>query len=352
MISALPLRLGARLAGAVDAVAIEMGVFAEPCGFSDAPPSEPGDTAPHIFVELGEVEWDSGIGQRSPGEEIAQPFMSDVVISLMGPEDTQLGGAERTPPDASVDGRDLMLSVAIDALTQSSEVSNQAIDGASVIANGRRHAAEWRCDTIGQTISQSVGDRTYWSVSAQFRGKATLSAVPAEGGRILRAEISQTAGDRHATGVAVATVDLLPLSYFAAIGEDNANRLASFGLEVAGDVADIPLGDLKAKAAATGGADPNLGPSLEALHAILNLRRQVEAAGLIGGQLFARHARLFASDIWDDDTDSFTPPGDMRDDQLLRTRLLAEPLLPLLSDSARPKVTFGQLTHLKGDRAG
>ncbi len=350
MISALPGVLAARLAGEVTQAAGTTGLFTEPCRGLEGEVAFTGAEASRaaVFVRLGDLEQDSEIGARSEGEAIVLPFVAEVHLALAGPETVALGVARRDPSGAEVAGADLMLSVVSDVLGAAQDAGQGAPLSEAVLRAGeRRIDALWR---YGQTLSIApdiVSGRRIWRLKIRLEGRQTLSPLPAEGIHILRAELSGTVAGKPLEATVQSTSAQLPLSVFLGLGPEHATRLASYGLRRLGDLMRIPRGEIGAQATEIAEGDTDLRQALTVLHAVAMLRLDAVQGGLNAGLLFERHAALTLDQVWDGVT--LTLPADMREDQRLRVRFMAEHLLTLIRPEARAQVTLGQLATLDSE---
>ncbi len=347
MISALPGLLASKLAEGVTNVGTTSGLFSQPCrGIAgDVEFSGPHASRAAVFVELGALDQDDDLGARSDGEVISLPFTAKVAMSLAGPETLTLDSAQRDPASVAVEGADLMLSVVTGLLGTARAARRDApLSEAVIHAGGRKLSARWR---YGQTLSvapATVGTRHLWRIEALFEGCQTLSPSPAEGGHILRAEIAgQISGDPFTATIEGSSAQL-PLTLFVGIGPEHAERLTSFGLIRLGDLMRIPRGEIAAQSALIADGNADLQQALAVLHAVSMLRLDAVLGGLNAGLLFERHASLTLDQIWDGST--LTLPTDMRSDQRLRVRFMAEQLLRLVRPNMRARVTLGQLATL------
>lgn len=347
MISALPGLLATRLADDVTAVGTASGLFSQPCrGLAgDAVFSGADASRAAVFVALGGLEHEDNLGARSDGDVISLPFSARVALTLAGPETLTLDSASKTPESVDVEGADLMLSVVTGLLGTARAAGRDApLSEATIHAGGRKLSARWR---YGQTLSVSpdtAGDRKLWRIEALFEGSQTLSPSPAEGAHILRAEISASISDDPFTATVEGSSTQLPLSVFLGIGPENAERLASFGMVRLGDLMRIPRGEISTQSALIADGSSDLKQALEVLHAVSMMRLDAVLGGLNAGLLFERHASLSLDQIWDGAT--LTLPADMRTDQRLRVRFMAEQLMRLVRPDMRARVTLGQISTL------
>ncbi|WP_342078148.1 hypothetical protein [Yoonia sp. SS1-5] len=346
MISALPLLLADHLAAEVTGVALPTGLFTDPCrgAVGDVTFAADADEAA-VFVQLGALDQDAGIGARADGEEIRLPFTAEVDLALAGPETTVVDGADRDPADTPVAGADLMLSVVTGHLNTARDAGRNApLSRAETRAEGRKLAAEWRFGQIVSITPDLVADRVVWRLKTQFEGVQTLSPLPAEGGHIARAEIAGQLGDNAFAATIQGSSNQLPLALFVEIGPENAERLASFGLARLGDLMRVPRLEIAGLAAEIARDDDDLRDALTVLHAVLMLRLDAVLAGVNAAFLFERHAALTLDTVWDGQT--LTLPDDMRTDQQLRFQVMAAQLMRLVRPEDRARVTLGQLTTL------
>lgn len=342
MISALPLLLARRAADAVDQTAQAMGLFTAPCRAEVGTPGATQAASAAAVVSLDALHQDDQIAKRSAGERLETRFQADVTLHLIGPDPVDLSGAQRQPADAPVAGRDLMLSLVLDRLAASDETGGQAEDMADTLAGGRRLAARWRLDAVTSVKPADVGDRQTWQIAASFIGVQTLTEVPAEGGHILRIEMSGQSAGQTLEARIDATADALPLSMITGLGPDLANRLAADGLVQFADLARVPQTEIDALAERVAADGTPENATLKLIHLILTVRRNLVLAGVNNAFLDERFAELPLSAVWDGTT--YTPPAEMPQDQRQRVELLAQPLMPFLRQPDWDRITLGQLS--------
>lgn len=347
MISALPGLLAETLAREVSAVAGAAGIFAQPCRavVGDAAFAGPDAARAAVFVSLGALDPDAAIGARSEGEVITLPFTAEVRVALAGPDALTLDAATREPPGSAVDGADLMLSAVAGLFATARDAGADApLSRAVLHAGGRRITAQWRHGQTTAITPGTVAGRQVWRLEALFEGRQVLSPLPVEGGHILRVDVDGRLGGTPLAATLQGNSAHLPLAVFVGLGPAHAERLASFGLLRLGDLMRIPRADIAGRAAEIARGDADLSAALTVLHAVAMMRLDAVRGGLNAAHLFERHAALTLDRVWDGAT--LTLPGDMRGDQRLRVRFMAEQLLRLIRPEARAQVTLGQLATL------
>lgn len=349
MISALPGLLAQTLADKVNGVAGAGTIFAAPCrGVAGPVAFAPADTQAVVFAELGALTNEDSIGAVTAGEQIKLPFQAKVMVSLAGPETTDLSDVTRDPADLPIDWADMMLSVVTGHLQSASDAGRDAPISYSDVRTGtRRITAEWRFGRIVEVTPDLVERRNIWVIQAEFEGVQILSPIPAEGGIITRAELTAQVGAAPQVATIQGASEQLPLHLFLGIGPENAEKLASFGLVRVADLMRVPRAEIGSKASTIAGDDTDLRDGLVALHGLLMLRLDAVLGGLNAAHLKERHAALTLDAVWDGTT--LTLPADMDDGQKLRVQFMALVLMRLIRPSDRTKVTLGQLSTLNAE---
>lgn len=335
MLRALPGVTARRLAGRIDAVAGGMGALADPCRVAAAGALASAPQA-GLALALEAVAMGAAVDRRDPGQALAVPFTAQAMLVLIGPD-------PGPDPDPGIDAAapaDLMLALALDALLAEGEGAADA-DRAAWSGGGRRLRAWWRATAAGSATPGADGARARWQVPLTFEGALSLSPDPAQGGAILRVLVDARAPDRAQSVTLSGPAEALPLHAFVGIDAGAARRLAAEGLVRAGDLLAIPEGAAAGRLAALAAGAPGVEAALLRLHATLRLRRDIVAAGLNAGALPAAQAAATADTAWDGAAP--VPPPGLSGAPLLRWQLLGRPLLGLLRDDARARVTLGQL---------